>query len=508
MSYANVASGPRGGRPVRPRRTGHGLGGHRRRTTGQALVEFALILPMFLMITALAIDFGRLFYAYVAVVNAAKEGAVYGAQNPICATATTCPGRNNVTWRVANEASNLSGLTAAVVECLPAGGGAAYTDLKNCRQGDTYHVRASYAFDFVTPILGQFFGSGLTLQADSWADVINSAFSPGPGASLTKYACFGSDCTPVVTPYLDENNNLQYVSGNVGATITYQITATNVGNQTLTGLKVTDTNGALPASCPNLPTSGLGVGSTWQCTYTITAPNTNGQPSLLLSNTATLTATGMQQRQATATVQITAPQGLSVAQYVSPYQNGGNGNGQPSWGTATAINVSYNNQTPSATVWYELIVSNPGTVTTSGITITDTLNGSSYTLPVGTTNCPAAPTSLAAGASWTCLYSVPFPGPNNMTGAVANVGTATASGGVTATGTATVTVGQCGAPNAVIPNLIGMTNSAATSAWTVAGFPSGNLTTWNGNSSSTAATQNVQAYLCDPTTTTMTVTKK
>lgn len=501
---------------VLPRMRGHWR--HRPKTVGQALAEFALILPVFLVICALAIDFGRLFYAYVAVVNAAKEGAVYGAQNPICATGSPaptdptspppCPDPNNVTWRVDNEASNLSGLTASLVECVPAGGGAAYTALKDCHQGDTYHVRATYAFRFVTPILGQYFGSGLTLQADSRAVVLNSAFSPGPGVSLTKYACFGSGCTPEVTPYLDQNNDLQYVSGNPGATITYQITATNVGNQALTGLAVTDTNGTLPlgsSNCLTLPASGLAVGSTWQCTYTTTAPNTNGQESLLLGNTATLTANGIQQRQATATVQVNAPQpGLSVAKYVSPYQLGGSGDGQPTWGTSSAINVSYNSQAPSATVWYELIVSNPGGTATTGIAISDALNGSSFSLPVGTANCPAPPTSLSPDASWSCLYSATFPGAGS--GVIPNVATAAASSATTVTGTATVVVSQCAAPNAVIPNLIGLTKSGAIAAWTAAGFSASNLTT-SGLGSHSVATQNVQAYLCNPTSTTMTATK-
>ena len=39
------------------------------------MVEFALVLPIMLVLMAAAIDLGRVFYAYVAVENAAKEGA-------------------------------------------------------------------------------------------------------------------------------------------------------------------------------------------------------------------------------------------------------------------------------------------------------------------------------------------------------------------------------------------------------------------------------------------------
>ena len=45
--------------------------GDRRRIRGQSVVEFALVLPILLLLLAATIDFGRLFYTYVAVDNAA-----------------------------------------------------------------------------------------------------------------------------------------------------------------------------------------------------------------------------------------------------------------------------------------------------------------------------------------------------------------------------------------------------------------------------------------------------
>jgi uncharacterized repeat protein (TIGR01451 family) len=477
---------------------------------GQSMVEFALLLPLFLVVCALAIDVGRLFYSYVAVVNAAKEGAAYGGRNPICATNTNsqlCPDPNNVTWRVTNEASNLSGLTAPVIECISALTDSPYTDLKDCKQDDTYHVRTSYAFKLITPILSSVFGSSLTLQANATSPVLNLAFDPTPGASLTKYACFGAGCTPAVTPLLDANNNSTYQEGNAGAQIKYQITVTNVGGQTLTGLTLTDTNLSLPfgtANCPSLPTS-FAVAATWQCTYTLTAPNTNGQLFLLYSNTATLNADQIQQRQAVATVKIDAlPPGLSVAKYVSPYKLGGNGAGP--WGTSPTTTVSYNGRTgtTSATVWYQLTVSNPGGSATTGVIVTDKI-GASSVLPAFGTDCPTPPTSLAAGQSWKCLYSAQYP--SAFTSPVANVATATSSNAGTQSGTATVTVTQCSGPSLVVPMLIGLTKAGAGTAWANAGFSAGNLTTWTGHTSDPVVAQDVQANSCVSPTTTMTVSR-
>ena len=56
--------------------------GERRGSSGQSVVEFALGLPIFLLFLLMAVDFGRLFYTYVQVSNAAREAAIYGATQP------------------------------------------------------------------------------------------------------------------------------------------------------------------------------------------------------------------------------------------------------------------------------------------------------------------------------------------------------------------------------------------------------------------------------------------
>ena len=47
------------------------------RPAGQALVEFALLLPLLLVLVISAIEFGRLFYTQIVITNAAREGAYY-----------------------------------------------------------------------------------------------------------------------------------------------------------------------------------------------------------------------------------------------------------------------------------------------------------------------------------------------------------------------------------------------------------------------------------------------
>ena len=63
------------------------LGRIRRQTTaragrGQSLVEFALVLPIILLVVLLALDFGRTYLGYINLQNMARIAANYAANNP------------------------------------------------------------------------------------------------------------------------------------------------------------------------------------------------------------------------------------------------------------------------------------------------------------------------------------------------------------------------------------------------------------------------------------------
>jgi len=48
------------------------------RSRGQALVEFAIVFPIFLIVLASVLYFGFLLYSKMSIINAAREGAHYG----------------------------------------------------------------------------------------------------------------------------------------------------------------------------------------------------------------------------------------------------------------------------------------------------------------------------------------------------------------------------------------------------------------------------------------------
>ena len=53
------------------------------RNRGQALVEFALVLPIALLILLGILQFGFLFSGQIGVINAVRETARYGSTSPI-----------------------------------------------------------------------------------------------------------------------------------------------------------------------------------------------------------------------------------------------------------------------------------------------------------------------------------------------------------------------------------------------------------------------------------------
>jgi hypothetical protein len=52
------------------------------RSRGQAMVEFALVLPILALLLVMAVDFGRVFFGWVGLQNAVRIGANFGATHP------------------------------------------------------------------------------------------------------------------------------------------------------------------------------------------------------------------------------------------------------------------------------------------------------------------------------------------------------------------------------------------------------------------------------------------
>jgi Flp pilus assembly protein TadG len=122
-------------------------GGPRKREDGQSLVEFAMVVPIFLLVLFAIVDFGMAFHAWITITNSAREGARAGAVHAPVAT---------IEQRVRNAADSLDqdNLTVTVTNADDQGG----------QPGESVVVDVSYDYSLMTPLANLFnFVSGGTI---------------------------------------------------------------------------------------------------------------------------------------------------------------------------------------------------------------------------------------------------------------------------------------------------------------------------------------------------------
>jgi hypothetical protein len=153
----------------------------RKKSRGQAVVEFAIILPVFLLLTLGVVDMARLFTAYVALTNGVSNAALYAAQNsalkwcaitPVVGTDVACPAGaaaaqealnpNNIGYQLRLEATglNMVDVLMAVPRCLPTGS-VIEVDCTPPVSGSYSQVKisASYRVNMFTPLIQVILGS-------------------------------------------------------------------------------------------------------------------------------------------------------------------------------------------------------------------------------------------------------------------------------------------------------------------------------------------------------------
>src|SRR5918992_2943310 len=64
---------------------------------GQAMVEFAIVLPVLALLLVMAVDFGRVFFGWVALQNAARIAADTASQR--ADAWPTAEGKEEIDWR-------------------------------------------------------------------------------------------------------------------------------------------------------------------------------------------------------------------------------------------------------------------------------------------------------------------------------------------------------------------------------------------------------------------------
>ena len=138
---------------------------NKRREWGQSMVEFVILLPLLLIVLGGLLDLGRLYYAYVAVTDAAGEGAAYGALYPSDIA--------EIFERAQYASGGLVQLEPDKVQVnCPSCPGAA--------SGDPITVTVSYEFRLATPVMTVIVPDGVLMLTAVAEEVILVGELPSP----------------------------------------------------------------------------------------------------------------------------------------------------------------------------------------------------------------------------------------------------------------------------------------------------------------------------------------
>lgn len=175
---------------------------------GQALVEFALILPLLILLLLLAIDFGRVFFGFVALNNAVRIAADEAAWHPSAWDAV--PDVDDALHQALYRQRVIDDMEA--INCAAPGGGAwttadvpvpAFNDVPGTATatgfdfGDHSAVRLTCEFEFLTPLVGLLVGNPMTIAAEAEFPVRGAEIDgiPVGGVVPPPVTCTGSDAT-------------------------------------------------------------------------------------------------------------------------------------------------------------------------------------------------------------------------------------------------------------------------------------------------------------------------
>ncbi|HZM72769.1 MAG TPA: TadE/TadG family type IV pilus assembly protein [Candidatus Polarisedimenticolia bacterium] len=221
----------------------------RRKSRGQGLVEFALILPIFLVLLSAAIDLGRIAYARIAVDNAAREGAFQASVTPTSYTAgQPCPPPDPLEGEVLSNLVICRALLEAqgsVVTVTPSD--VVLTCSPSCTEGmgNLVTVKVNGTFKLLTPFMAVFFGGydvafaqSATMQIET-LPAMPSAGPPSPSPSASP--------SPSVSPSPSPSPSTSPACSAPSAGFTYTVSPSTLKSPVT--MTVTDTSTAT-GSCP------------------------------------------------------------------------------------------------------------------------------------------------------------------------------------------------------------------------------------------------------------------
>lgn len=147
--------------------------GHMPRKTqrGQSLVEFALVLPIFLVVVFAIVDFGMGLRGWITITNAAREGARVGAVYAEPGTAGTLASPASCATVDPADESTIAGRSCSTAAGLPRANLAVGVEGAGGDTGDPVRVKMTYDYDYITPLGAFVAGIAGPLHMETVADM-------------------------------------------------------------------------------------------------------------------------------------------------------------------------------------------------------------------------------------------------------------------------------------------------------------------------------------------------
>jgi Flp pilus assembly protein TadG len=124
---------------------------------GQSLVEFALILPIFLLLLFGVIDGGRAIFAYNQMSQVTRAVARVASTTCFETTPACDPASGSIATSIARQAAGYQSPVTWTVQCVAPATGSVRTSGSNaCQIGDLVRVSIAESFTLLTPIASSF----------------------------------------------------------------------------------------------------------------------------------------------------------------------------------------------------------------------------------------------------------------------------------------------------------------------------------------------------------------
>jgi len=166
--------------------------GDRRKSRGQSLVEFAIIIPVFAALLILTVDIGRVYMGWVTLNNVARIGANFAAMNP-----TAWQGSGDAAVQARYQA--LMGKDSSGIDCTmpgsPPNPSFITASPNQYNVGSKVQVQLTCSFSLITPFVADVIGD----HAGHISVSATSVFTIRSGA-INGTVISGSAVTPTPSP--------------------------------------------------------------------------------------------------------------------------------------------------------------------------------------------------------------------------------------------------------------------------------------------------------------------